>query len=109
MIIDQKPIIRGDVLTFIRISFPLLLFLFCESLTTFFEYIFLSHHSPEAVSSSLNGTYLAFMFNSPCVAIASMAQVFIGYYQGSGELKRIGPCVWQLIWFSFLSLIITLP
>ncbi|HVX00661.1 MAG TPA: hypothetical protein VHA52_09555, partial [Candidatus Babeliaceae bacterium] len=36
-------------------------------------------------------------------------QIFVGLYQGSGELKRIGPCVWQMIWFSFLSMLITLP
>jgi MATE family multidrug resistance protein len=33
----------------------------------------------------------------------------VGLYQGSNELKRIGHCVWQLIWFSILSLVITLP
>lgn len=43
------------------------------------------------------------------MAIASMAQVFVGLYNGNGDLKRIGPCVWQLIWFSFLSLLVTLP
>jgi MATE family multidrug resistance protein len=105
----SKKLIKGDFTTLVRISFPLTLFLFCEALTVFCERIFLSHYSAEAVSSSLNGTYLAFIFNNPCVAIASMAQVFVGLYQGSGEFKRIGPCVWQLIWFSLLSLVITIP
>lgn len=106
---DQKLRLGGDFTTFTRILVPLLLFLFCESLTGFVERIFLSYHSAEAVSSSLAGTYLAFIFNNPCIVIASMAQVFVGLYHGSGELRRIGSCVWQLIWFSILSLIITLP
>lgn len=99
----------GDLRTLIRISLPLILFLFCESLVAFCERIFLSYQGTEVVSSALNGAYLAIVFQAPCMGIASMAQVFIGLYQGKGELKRIGPCVWQLIWFSFLSLIITLP
>lgn len=104
-----KPIVDGSFGTLVRNSLPFFLFLFCESLTTFGERIFLSYHGVEALSGALNGMYLAFIFQSPCIAIASMAQVFVGLYQGRGELKRIGPCVWQLIWFSFLSLAVTLP
>ncbi len=101
--------IGGDFKTLIRISFPLLFFLFCETLTSFCERIFLSYHSVEGVHASLNATYLASIFQSPAVAIGAMGQVFVGLYQGSGELKRIGPCIWQLIWFSVLSSLITLP
>lgn len=102
-------IMRGDLRTLIRISIPLFLFLFCEAFVVFYERILLSHAGLAAVSSSLNGAYLAFIFQGSCMAIASMAQVFVGLYQGSGKLKQIGPCVWQLIWFSMLSLAITLP
>lgn len=99
----------GDLQTLIRISLPIFLFLFCESLTTFGEYVILSYQGTKVLFSLLNGSYLSWVFQIPCTAIASMAQVFVGFYQGKGELKRIGPCVWQLIWFSILSLIITLP
>ncbi len=105
----SRPVARGDLKNLIRISFPLMLFLFCEALTTFCERIFLSHHSAHGVHSSLNATYLAYIFQNPCMAISAMAQVFVGLYQGSGELRRMGPCVWQLIWFSLLSIFITLP
>ncbi len=105
----SKPIIKGDLRALIRISVPLMLFLFCEALTSFCERIFLSYHSMGSVHGSLSASYLATIFQSPCVAIGMMAQVFVGFYQGSSEYKKIGPCVWQLIWFSFLSFLITLP
>jgi MATE family multidrug resistance protein len=105
----SKPITKGDLWTLIRISLPLMLFLFCDAMTAFTERIFLSHSSTNGVHASLNATYLGSIFQSPCIAIAAMGQVFVGLYQGSGELKRIGPCIWQLIWFSLLSLVITLP
>lgn len=103
------PIIKGDLRTLIRISLPLMFFLFCEALMSFCERIFLSYHSVESVPGSLSAGYLATVFQAPCIAIAAMAQVFVGFYQGSNEYKRIGPCVWQLIWFAFLSFLITLP
>lgn len=104
----SKPI-KGDLGTLIRISVPLMLFLSCEALSSFCERIFLSYHSMDSVHGSLNASYLATIFQSPCVAITAMAQVSVGFYQGSSEPQRIGPCVWQLIWFSFLSFLITLP
>lgn len=105
----STPIVKGDLRALIRISIPLMLFLFCEALTSFCERIFLSYHSIDGVRASLSASYLATIFQSPCVAIAVMAQVFVGFYQGSNEHKRIGPCVWQLIWFAILSFLITLP
>lgn len=106
---ESTSIKKGDLWTLVRISLPIFLFLFCEYSMVFGERILLSYYKKEALSASLNGTYLAFIFQSSCTAITSMALVFIGLHQGKGELKQIGPCIWQLIWFSFLSLVITLP
>jgi MATE family multidrug resistance protein len=105
----SKPIVKGDLRTLIRISAPLMFFLFCEALTSFCERIFLSYHSIDSVHVSLSASYLATIFQAPCIAIGAMAQIFVGFYQGSNELKRIGSCVWQLIWFSLLSFLVTLP
>ncbi len=102
-------ILRGDLKTLVRIAIPLMLFLSCESVATFFERIFLSHYSLEAVHASLNASYLATIFQDSGIAIGAMGQVFVGLYYGSGENRRIGPCIWQLIWFSFLSLLVTVP
>lgn len=100
---------KGDLRTLTKISLPLMLYLFCECLTLASERVFLSHYSLEAVQGALSGLYLAAIFQLSTVAIASMAQVFIGYYHGGGERIQIGPCVWQLIWFSLLSSVLVLP
>ncbi|MGE5196004.1 MAG: MATE family efflux transporter [Anaerolineae bacterium] len=106
---SQTRITKGDLSTLVRISLPVMFFLSCETIAMFCERIFLSHYSPQGVHCSLNATYLANIFQSSCMAIGVMAQVFVGRYQGSSQFKKIGPCIWQLIWFSFLSLLITLP
>jgi len=107
--VRAAPVVRGDLKTLTRISIPLMLFFFCEAVALLFERIFLSYHSIEAVHGSLNGMYLASIFQTSCIAIGFMGQMFVGHYQGSNELKKVGKCIWQLIWFSFLSLLITLP
>jgi MATE family multidrug resistance protein len=84
-------------------------FAFFEMASLFIERIFLSHHSSAGVASALNATYLFSIFQLSCAAVAAIAQVFVGLYQGSGELRRIGPCIWQLIWFSLVSQPIILP
>jgi len=105
----SETVVEGDLRALNRISIPLMLFLFFESIAALSERIFLSYHSPQSVHSSLSANYLAIIFQSPCVVIAMMAQVFVGMYHGSGAFRRIGPCVWQLIWFSLFSFFLTLP
>ena len=38
-----------------------------------------------------------------------MAQVFVGLQYGSNQTDQIGPSVWQMIWLSILSMLVTLP
>lgn len=109
MKVVSKGVREGDLRTLARISLPLMFFLCCENLTGLIERVFLSYYSIEGIQASLSATYLARMFQLPLVAVCTMGQVFVGLYLGSGETKRIGPCIWQLIWFSILSLFITLP
>jgi len=104
-----NPLLSGDLRVLIRVSLPIMLFLLCEGITVVCERVFLSYHSLEGVHASVNATYLATFFQSPCAAIAFIAQVFVGLYQGNNQDEQIGPCVWQLIWFSLLSSLIVIP
>lgn len=58
---------------------------------------------------SLTATYLGRIFQMPTMRIALMGQVFIAFYKGENNLKHIGSCIWQLIWFSFISMAIIIP
>ena len=41
--------------------------------------------------------------------IAFVSQGFVGHYKGAKQEKMIGPFIWQMIYFSFLSMLITYP
>jgi MATE family multidrug resistance protein len=71
--------------------------------------LILARYSLEALEGCVSALYLSQLFQLPCVRVASIAQVFVGQYRGSKELNKIGPCIWQMIWFSILSMCITWP
>ena len=75
----------------------------------FCDRLFLAHHSLAAFEQTVSASLLVILFQQPLIRITSMSQVFVGLYQGSGQNKRIGELVWQMVWFSLLSMIITLP
>jgi MATE family multidrug resistance protein len=71
--------------------------------------IVLSHYSQEAfnVCFSVMQWYWLFMFTA--MNIVLIAEVFVGQFNGAGKFKLIGPVVWQMIWFSFLTWLIFIP
>jgi len=61
------------------------------------------------MEAAVNVTYICRIFQFPCILLAMMAQVYVGRAYGAQEWKSIGPIVWQFIWFSILSMFITVP
>lgn len=73
------------------------------------EKLFLARISTQAMESAVSSAYAAQIFQGSCVALAMMAQVFVARWHGSRDSRMIGAGVWQFVWFSFLSMILTLP
>lgn len=71
--------------------------------------LFLAHYSFEALEASVSAVYLCTLFQNPCIRITSVVQVFVGLFNGAKQFDRVGPYVWQMIWFSLISMIVTLP
>ncbi len=86
-----------------------MLLLFLISITGYVERLLLANFSAEALAGSLNGFFLARVFQSSCIAVIFVGQAFVGLYHGANQLKNIGPCVWQLIWFAVFSIAFVIP
>lgn len=93
----------------VYLSFPLVLSLFSSSFMGFCDRFFLARYSLLAMQGCVYAGYLCMLFQLPVMKIVSMTQVFIGLYCGSKQYERIGPSVWQMIWLSLFSMLITLP
>lgn len=99
----------GGLREVISLSVPIMLVLLSGSMIGILERIFLAKYSLEAMEASVSAIYLCRLFQLPCVSLALFTQVFVATYAGAKQFNKIGGCVWQMIWFSFLSLLITLP
>lgn len=75
----------------------------------FTDRLLLSQHSLHALEVCTAAQALVILFQLPCIRIASISQVFVGQYLGASQLSLIGPAIWQMIWFSFLSMFIVIP
>lgn len=91
------------------LSLPLILSLFSASFMGFCDRLFLARYSLASFEGCVSTSYLCLMFQQPVIRIVSMAQVFVGLFLGSRQNSKIGPTIWQMIWLSLLSMLITLP
>lgn len=94
---------------FFILFLPIALTTFSTNLFPAIEKILLASLSQEYMEASISAFYSIQIFQMAWVSLAMMAQVFVGSWYGEKKWGRIGPGIWQFIWFSFLSLAITLP
>lgn len=90
-------------------SLPLILTFLSQSLMLFGDRLLLSHYSINALEICSASQALCILFQLPCIRISSIAQVFVAQNFGGSKLAQIGPVVWQMIWFSILSIFIVVP
>ena len=92
-----------------NIATPTILILLSSNLMSFFDRLFLAHESLESLEGCVNGSSLCQLFQTCLSYCAGIAQVFVGQSLGAKKCKLSGSYVWQMVWFSFLSILLTLP
>lgn len=92
-----------------HIAWPLMLMSFSVYAMMFADRMILSRYSIEVMNGAVvaGSVYSAFVFS--LLSLALIAEVFVGQYNGSGQLKRIGEPVWQMVWFSLMTIVIFWP
>lgn len=100
---------KGTLKELLLLFFPILLMTFTISIYLLIEKIFLARFSVQAMEAAVSAAYASQITQAPCIALALMAQVFVGRWHGAREWKEMGPGLWQFIWFSFLSMFVTVP
>lgn len=93
----------------VTLSLPLIFAALSASLLGLCDRYFLSHYSLESWKACSTANPLCLLFQMTCIVIAIMAQAFVGRFQGANKKHLIGPYVWQMIWFSFISMAMTYP
>jgi MATE family multidrug resistance protein len=100
---------KGEVKELLALFFPILIISFSSCFLPFIEQLFFARLSAHTMEIALNVNYVCRIFEGFCIALTLMAQVCVGRWHGAQEFKAIGSGVWQFIWFSALSMAITIP
>ncbi|NGX43143.1 MAG: hypothetical protein K940chlam7_01434 [Chlamydiae bacterium] len=100
---------NGGIKELVKLVIPLLMISFSNLLFLLVEKIFLARLSVDAMNAAMASVYVCQVLQIPCVAIALMTQVYLGRLLGANQKGGVGPVVWQMIWFSALSMIVTVP
>ncbi len=100
---------EGSLRELWAISSPLMISTLAMLFMIFTDRIFLAHYSIGALNASVNAGTLAWAFISGIGMITAMSEVFVAQYNGAKLFKKIGPAVWQMIWFSGFSLLLCVP
>lgn len=89
-------------------ALPLILSTSSLTLMHVIDRMFLSWYSPDALAASLPAGATSFAFISLFFGTAGYVGTFIAQYDGAGLPRRIGPVLWQSVYFSAASSLLLL-
>lgn len=84
----------------LRIAFPLILSTAAHTVQLFVDSVFLMHSSSEEMAAASLAGLIGFTICSVFFGIAGYVNTFVAQYSGANQLKRVGPAVWQGIYFA---------
>ncbi len=87
----------------LRLAYPLILGHMSFTVQTFVDRLFLTWYSPEAVAGAVTALFTVWCLMGLCLGTGEYLTTFIAQYHGAGRPERIGPALWQGIYFSLLS------
>src|SRR5579862_6476433 len=89
-----------DVLT---IAYPLILGNISFTVQTFVNRLFLTWYSPEALAAAVTGIFVALSLIGLFSTTGEYLTTFVAQYLGAGRPDRVGPLLWQGIYFSVIA------
>ena len=85
---------------------PLVASMAAITVMEFTDRVFLANYSLDAIAAATPAGVAAFLVLTLFVGTASYINVFIAQYIGADQQDRIGPCLWQGIYFSLAVAVI---
>ena len=93
---------QGGYREVLSTAFPLILSTSAWTLQQFVDRVFLTWYSPAAIAASMPAGILNFTFVSLFMGTVSYVTTFIAQYHGARLNGRIGPVLWQSVYFRIL-------
>jgi MATE family multidrug resistance protein len=84
----------------LQIGYPLILGNLSFTIQTFVNRLFLTWFAPEALAGAMTGLFVAISLIGLFSVTGEYLTTFIAQYLGAGRPQRVGPVIWQGIYFS---------
>jgi MATE family multidrug resistance protein len=85
------------------LALPLILSCSAHTVQMFIDRMFLSWYDLDMMPAAMQAGVMNFTFAALFLGTAGYTNTFVAQYNGAGKLHRIGPAVWQGIYFSIIS------
>jgi multidrug resistance protein, MATE family len=82
------------------LAYPLVLGHLSFTVQTFVDRLFLTWYSPEAMAGAVTAVFAVWAILALFTGTGEYLTTFVAQYLGSGRPERIGPAVWQGVYFS---------
>jgi MATE family multidrug resistance protein len=99
----------GSFREILTISFPLMLTALSINLMMFCDRLILAHYSTDAMNAVVTAGMACAIFQYGAFGITSIAEVFVGQYNGARDYQKVSEPVWQMIWFSLFTSLLFIP
>lgn len=90
-------------------SIPLILSTGSWTIQHFVDRVFLTWYSPEAIAAAMPAGMINFTLMAFFIGTATYVTTFVSQYSGARRDRRIGPAIWQGLYFSLFAGLIMLP
>ena len=87
----------------LEIATPLMLTQVSYTLQVFVDRLFLTWYSTDAMAGAVTGYFATIALVGLFSAVGEYVTAFVAQYLGAGQKERIGPAVWQGIYFAIGS------
>jgi MATE family multidrug resistance protein len=94
---------RGGIGEMLRLAWPLVLSNGLWTLQITLDRILLSRSGSEAVGAAMAGVMVFWTPLTLLQCTAAYATTFVAQYTGAAQPHRVGPAVWQALWFSLVA------
>ncbi|MDR3179834.1 MAG: MATE family efflux transporter [Holosporaceae bacterium] len=102
-------VIDCSLKSILQVTIPLMISMMSVFLMLLIDRVMLASYSIDSMNAAImSGNFVcifAFMFT----ALANTAEIFVGQYNGSKQYNKLAAPVWQMIYMSFATLVISLP
>jgi MATE family multidrug resistance protein len=100
---------EGSIGELWAISYPLMLSALSGTLMLFIDRLVLARYGTDSMNAASAASMFFFIMQLGTISIASIAEVFVGQYNGSKQYFRVREPVWQMIWFSLMTILLFWP